>query len=212
MSESYLSDMSGNRFQGGASDPIGKFFAISQDCQFCGKKESTGRSLVWIIGECIDKKEAIFPCQNCGKYLKIPSEIFTDKCLERLKNRRHAIYQEITVMNQFELLVQNWSQILLDANKSGSVDIESMKWDGTGSCPGCGKASVMELSQRLECVWCHSEMWVNQNKISKNSNTNLLCHRCNRSMVIPPSVWCPVCGHNIRDETVFIRLFREANK
>lgn len=211
MAEFYLSNTQGGRFQGAIDDPVESFFAVTHDCPLCGKRASTGRSLVWIASECIAKGEAVFPCASCNEYVTIPSEIFAEGCLEKLK-QYFNLFQVIRQMTQSELLAPNWGEVILAANKGGPIELESLEWDGKGTCPGCGKLQALEVSQRLTCVWCQAEFWVNQNNISRTGNTNVLCSRCKRSMVIPPTVWCPVCGRNIRSEAMFLKLFREANR
>lgn len=211
MTESYLCNTSGERFQGAPTDPIGRFYAIAHDCPFCGQKASTGRSLVWIASECKKKGEAIFPCQSCGRLLNAPSEIFIEESLEMLKEG-DWMFVDMGKMSQQVLLVQNWGQVLFAANKGGPIDLESLEWDGIGTCPGCGQASAQEFSYKLECIWCQADFWVNQKSISRTVNTNVLCPSCKRGMVIPPTVWCPKCGRNIRSSEAFVRLFKEANQ
>jgi len=212
MTEFYLCDLDGRRFQGTPTDPIGDFFAIAHDCPFCGQKASQGRSLVWIAIECIENGKAIFPCQSCGGLLNAPSEIFLKESLEILKESEEEMDMAMGKMSQQVLLVQNWGQVLFTANKGGPIDLESLEWDGIGTCPGCGQASAQEFSYELECIWCQADFWVNQKSISRTVNTNALCPSCNRSMVIPPTVWCQKCGRNIRTFEAFVRLFKEANQ
>lgn len=208
--EYYLSDTQGGRFQGTTDEPVGNSFGVTHDCPFCGKRASSGRSLVWIASECITKGEVTFPCATCNEYITMPSAIFVGGCLDKLKQFSN-LYQAITQMSQGELLVSNWGEVMVAANKAGPIDLESLEWDGKGSCPGCGKAYSQELSQGLKCLGCQAEFWVNQNDISRTSNTMVLCAKCGRNMVIPPTVWCPVCSRNLRSDTVFLKLFREAN-
>ncbi len=206
----YLSDMDGKLFQGTSSDPIRNFHAINHDCPLCGQKASRGRSLVWIASECIQHGKAVFPCQSCGELLNTPSAIFVKGSLESLNQRPYAMIEVMREMSQQELLVQNWGQVLFAENKGGPIDSESLEWDGIGTCPGCGYEYAQELSQKLECMWCQTDFWVNQQDISRTGNTNVLCSSCKRSMVIPPTVWCPTCGRNIR--SIFVKLFKEANQ
>jgi hypothetical protein len=208
--EYYLSDTQGGRFQGVADEPVENFFGVTHDCPFCGQRASTGRSLVWIASECITKGEVTFPCASCNEYITMPSAIFAEGCLDKLKQFSN-LYQAITRMSQGDLLVPKWGEVMVAANKGGPIDLESLEWDGKGTCPGCGKAHAQELSQGLKCLGCQAEFWVNQNNISRTANTMVLCSKCGRSMIIPPTVWCPVCGRNLRSDTVFLKLFIEAN-
>lgn len=209
--EFYLSDTQGKQFQGTTDEPVGNFFGVTHDCPFCGQRASTGRSLVWIASECIAKGEVTFPCASCNEYITMPSAIFAEGCLEKLKQYSNR-YQAITRMSQHELLVSNCGEVVFAANKGGPIDLKSLEWDGKGSCPGCGKAHAQELSQGLKCLKCQAEFWVNQNNISRTADTKVLCSRCGHSMTIPPTVWCPVCGRNLRSGAVVLKLFREANE
>lgn len=210
MTEFYLADMNGRRFEGVTADPIGNFYAITHDCPFCGKRASSGRSLIWIADECAEKGKVIFPCESCNKYITAPSEIFVEECLDKLR-QSPDMYQAIKRMSQSELLVPNWVYVLFAANKVGPVDLELVHWDGKGTCPGCGHAHARELSQALDCIWCQAKFWVNQRDISRTNKTNVLCSSCGRVTIIPPTVWCPICGNNLRSETVFVKLIRETN-
>jgi hypothetical protein len=211
--EFYLSDQFARQFTGGTDEPVGNFTTITHDCPFCGKRASEGRSLVWIAGECLEKDQGVFPCANCSQRILVPSTIFPEEGLKKLKTLRRAdLFRAIGQMSLRELLVPNWGEVIFTANKGGPVDPKSLKWDGKGTCPGCGKAQAEELSQGLKCFKCQTVFWVNQNNISHTGNTIALCSKCGNSMVIPPTVWCPVCGRNLQSETVILKLFREANE
>ena len=142
MAEFYLSNTQGQQFQGAADDPVDNFFTVTHDCPLCGKRASTGRSLVWIASECIAKGEAVFPCASCNEYITVPAGIFAEGCLEKLKDYFN-ILQAIRKMTQSELLAPNWGEVVLAANKGGAIDLESLEWDGKGTCPGCGKANCI---------------------------------------------------------------------
>ncbi|MCD4709166.1 MAG: hypothetical protein K8S62_15695 [Candidatus Sabulitectum sp.] len=210
MMEFYLSDSKGRPLQGAADKPAGNYPGVTHDCPFCGQRASTGRTLAWIASECISKGKVLFPCNNCSEYITIPSDIFVEGCLEKLRKSSNMNYA-ITRMSQHELFVSNCGELVLAANNAGPVDLESLEWDGRGSCPGCGKEYAEELSQRLKCLKCQAEFWVKQKSISHTANTMVLCFKCRHVMIIPLTVWCPVCGRNLRSSDTFLKLFREAN-
>lgn len=212
--ESFLSTMSGEPFQGTEDDPVGDFFGITHNCPFCGNTASKDRSLVWIAGECIASEKVVFPCNSCGEYITVPSTIFPRETLEKLRDSDlYDLDLDVAIgrMSPRELLVPNWGEVILVANKGRPVDRESLEWDGTGTCPGCGRAHPVDLSWSFKCLRCEAVNTVNQTSISQTRNTTVVCHRCGNGMIIPPTVWCPVCGRNLQDATVVSRLFREAN-
>lgn len=207
--EVYLSDMANRKFEGTTDDPVGDFYGITHDCPFCGNRASASRSLIWVARECIANGRAVFQCAGCEKYVTIPSAIFVEGALAKIQ--RSDLFSAITRMTLHDLLTPNWGEVILETNKSGLGDLESLGWDGTGACPGCGRAQAEEFSQGFNCVRCEKVFWVHQNDISRTNDTMALCHHCGKSMVIPPTVWCQVCGRNLRPEKIILKLFQKAN-
>lgn len=124
----YLGPMSGERLQRKADAPLG-VCGITHACPFCGKRASQGRVLNWIAGECILTGEAVFPCSSCGRSLSVPSAIFVETSLQKLRGLvldqasgkldQRALFQEIMKMSARELLVPNWGEVIESFNKRG---------------------------------------------------------------------------------------------
>jgi len=206
----YITDMQGKRFQGTENDALGNYTSIAHECPFCGKEASKGRSLVWIAGECIQKGHAVFPCISCSKWVKVPFQIFALGCLRKLKETP-SVQATLSTMPLKQVLNPNWGNLILTANKGGPIDVSAMEWDRRGSCPGCGQDHINQVSIQVKCVFCNNRYWVNQVNISTKGNTNVQCNECGRIMIIPPSVWCPVCGENLQASSVIDDLIVEAN-
>jgi len=110
----YLSDMQGNRFTG--SGPIGNFKAITHDCPFCNKNASMGRTLIWIISECVSKGRVSFPCNTCKKTIQISKSIFPEIIIKKFSVPFININAELEKMAESELLNPNWRYIIADEN------------------------------------------------------------------------------------------------
>ena len=204
----YLSDSQGRRFQGAADDHLGKFSHLTHDCPYCEKNASTGRSLVWIASECIKNEQVQFPCNSCSKLITIPAAIFHGDGLRKLE--RTSI-QNIERMSPEELLKPNWVALVIAENMGEAVDVTSLTWDGEGSCPGCGHATPQHLSQKINCVECQAEYWIDQDIIEKEDDSWFVCPSCGKTMIIPATVWCQVCAQNLRPDTEILRIFQDAN-
>lgn len=221
MPEYYLCNAEGSRFDRDPDDKIGSCDRLSHACPLCGQQAdhvwyqgqlaSQGRFLPWLAEQCIENGKATYACQACGEFLTAPAEIFAQGTLEKLQDPGMSVAGRIRNMTLNELLVPNWSDVLVTANSGGAIEPESLEWDGKGRCPVCDKGRAEELSQRLKCIACQEEFWVDQKDISRTANTNVRCSNCNCIMTIPPAVWCPKCSRNILPGPVFRRLFSEAN-
>jgi len=199
-------------------EPMGSpYVRLTHDCPFCGKRGSKDRALVWIVESCIASGKALFPCWDCGEYMTFPSEVFKEGLLESLRitepNGRVGVsHGRLGEKKPSEIFIKDWFQVLLTANKGGPVDLDHIAWDGKGTCPGCGKAETVAVSQSLDCVSCRHRFWINQDEINKMEETPVGCPKCNSEMIIPPTVWCPKCGQNLRHSNFVLKLFKEANQ
>lgn len=82
----------------------------------------------------------------------------------------------------------------------------------TGPCTECGKTDENSFSQHLECVSCKSDFIINQQDISQDVETKVVCPDCKFTMTIPPSAWCSTCKQNLQPEDIFLELFQNANQ
>lgn len=198
----------------GKDEPLEGSCYLAHDCPFCGQRASDGklsRSILWIIHSIKESGKALFPCDNCGKFVTFPSEAFKEGLLVTDSDGRVRFTGQ-SRMKANEIFVENLNEVLLRANKGGPVDLDDIEWDGKGTCPGCGKSNPEEVSQLLECISCHKEFWTNQQSIKRTSETHVCCPKCNSDMIIPPTVWCPKCGQNLRPDKVVQTLVKQANE
>ncbi len=197
-------------------EPVGSpYVTLTHDCPFCGKRGSKDRGLLWIVKSCIESGKALFPCCECREYITFPSEVFKEGLLESLRITEPAggvgvHHGRLGEKTPKEIFVKDWFEVLLTANKGGPVDLGHIAWDGKGTCPGCGRSHPERFDLRLTCLWCNSDFWINENLISNTDNTKMPCPKCNREIAIPPTVWCQVCGNNVRSSGVVMKLVEEA--
>ena len=71
-----------------------------------------------------------------------------------------------------------------------------------GTCAGCGRTgpNMLAMDEALICPHCRRSVNVPQSRLRKDSVTRVQCARCSRPFDVPPTVWCQVCGKNMRTE------------
>lgn len=84
--------------------------------------------------------------------------------------------------------------------------------EAPGVCPGCGQSGAgPAMTFPIACPGCGNGLMINQESVGKTAETHVLC-KCSYPIVIPPDVWCPDCGLNLRGLTKIGQLVKEANE
>ncbi|MFG3200407.1 hypothetical protein [Streptomyces sp. NPDC048192] len=83
-----------------------------------------------------------------------------------------------------------------------------------GSCPGCS-AQMAPLRDPfdLSCPKCGRSVVLSLRSLEPGCTVSTMCpnRECGEYITIPPSIWCPVCGENLRPLDVIRKLTLEAN-
>ncbi|MFB7270720.1 hypothetical protein [Streptomyces sp. NPDC056244] len=83
-----------------------------------------------------------------------------------------------------------------------------------GSCPGCSHQMPQLAGPfTLGCPKCGQSVILSLESFRPGTTTTTMCpnRECSLYIKIPPSIWCPVCGQNLRPLNIVTKLTLEAN-
>ena len=198
-------------FAGGATEPLGDYLCVVYTCPLCkrGHAPPPGQSLVYLAHLCVDGGEELTECASCHKPFRTPSSIFVPDLSLSLKNAGRLHWPEhIGSLSQEQLLVPDWEKVIEAAN-SACREGAAVPWDGQGPCPICGNPQSVSIS--FPCVWCSKDLSLNQGNVSQTGQTRIACPHCQRTIIVPSTVWCQVCHRNLRHSSVLRDLVQQAN-
>jgi len=204
-------------------------YMLKYDCPFCGKPQSgleveqglAGQSILWIALECIRAGAALSPCRSCGKSFAIPASVFADGVLAEFQSVsalpgdrlwEHVTKNYVATGMQSRLLLPDWYDILLEANRAGPVDTMRMQWDPSQPCPNCGsRPHPHPITFTYACPFCACHNTVAQQDIHESLGVRVACRGCLKALFVPPRVWCPKCKRALVDYHEVLRHIADEN-
>ncbi len=111
-----------------------------------------------------------------------------------------------------QILRPNWFELMLEANRTGPVDVLLMPWDFREQCPKCGsRYGGYPVSVSYACPYCSQKISINQEDIDPKLGVRVVCGNCMESHFVPPTVWCPKCSRGLLDYYDLLRVIAKAN-
>jgi len=161
---------------------------LPMDCIYCG--HLTQFSSSYIRDEQSKTGIYTYVCSwfQCARIVAVPNEVWCPEC-------------KINLRSDYKCIIREY-------NRHWPTKIEVPQ----GACPGCGhEGKGFAVGQEFLCWNCGRACVVSQSNISKSGNTNVMCASCHQTFVIPPNVWCPICGLNLRWQGELLKTISTAN-
>jgi predicted RNA-binding Zn-ribbon protein involved in translation (DUF1610 family) len=121
--------------------------------------------------------------------------------------------EQVTFVFERDMICLSCEQMRPDINdrlrmrfaREGAGDVHD------APCVGCGFSGASRpVSFPVDCPWCAATSRIPQEAVHPEHGLIQQCSGCGAGIRIPPTVWCPKCGLNIRRRDKS-ELVREAN-